>query len=144
MGALGVSSRVQAVCDFFGPANLAHHSGEESGPDSSVRHDASDSPESRLLGGPILESKDAARRASPVTYITKDDPPFLIVHGDKDNVVPIGQSKELHAAIQKAGVGSTLMIVPGAGHGPEVLTPDVIRAVVTFFDKHLKGAAATR
>jgi acetyl esterase/lipase len=134
----GASSRVQAVCDFFGPANLLTIAAQ-SGPDTAIQHDAPNSPESLLLGGPILDRKDAARRASPVTYITKDDPPFLIVHGDKDNVVPLGQSKELHAALQKGGVDSTLMIVPGAGHSPEILTPEVIRAVVAFFDKHLRN-----
>jgi acetyl esterase/lipase len=139
----GVSSRVQAVCDFFGPANFLTIAAQ-SGPGSTIQHDAPDSPESLLLGGPILDRKDAARRASPVTYITKDDPPFLIVHGDKDNVVPVGQSKELHAALQKAGVDSTLMIIPGAGHSPEILTPEVIHAVAAFFDKHLKGGAAIR
>jgi dipeptidyl aminopeptidase/acylaminoacyl peptidase len=50
----------------------------------------------------------------------------------------------LHAALQKAGVDSTLMIIPGAGHGPEILTPETLRAVVTFFDKHLKHGTAAR
>jgi acetyl esterase/lipase len=137
----GVSSRVQAVCDFFGPADLLTMA-PQSGPDSTIQHDAPNSPESLLLGGPILERKDAARRASPVTYITKDDPPFLIVHGDKDNTVPVGQSKELHEALKKAGVDSTLMIIPGAGHGNGILTPETLRAVADFFDKHLKNGAA--
>ena len=139
----GVSSRVQAVCDIFGPANLLTIAAQ-SGPDSTLRHDAPDSPESLLLGGPILERKDAARRASPVTYITRDDPPFLILHGDRDTTVPVGQSRELHTALQKAGVDSSLMIIPGAGHGPEILTPETLRAVVTFFDEHLKRGAAAR
>jgi acetyl esterase/lipase len=139
----GTSSRVQAVCDFFGPANLLTIA-EQSGPDSTVQHDAPNSPESLLLGGPILERKDAARRASPVTYISRDDPPFLIVHGDKDNTVPVGQSKELHEALKKAGVDSTLIIIPGAGHGAGVLTPETYRAVAAFFDKHLMRAAPAR
>jgi pimeloyl-ACP methyl ester carboxylesterase len=139
----GVSSRVQAVCDIFGPANLLTIAAQ-SRPDSTIQHDAPNSPESLLLGGPIRDRKDAARRASPVTYITKDDPPFLIIHGDRDTTVPAGQSRELHAALQKAGVDSTLMIITGAGHGPEILTPETLQAVVTFFDKHLKRGAAVR
>jgi acetyl esterase/lipase len=139
----GVSSRVQAVCDFFGPADLLTMA-EQSGPDSTIQHDSPSSPESRLLGGPILESKQAARLASPVTYVTKDDPPFLIVHGDKDNVVPVGQSKELHEALLKAGVDSTLLVIPGAGHGRGILTPETDRVVTTFFDKHLKRSEAVR
>jgi acetyl esterase/lipase len=139
----GVSSRVQAVCDFFGPADLLTMA-QQSGPESALQHDAPNSPESRLLGGPILDRKDAARRASPVTYITSDDPPFLIVHGDKDNVVPVGQSKQLHEALKKARVDSTLLIIPGAGHGRGILTPETDRAVATFFDRHLMRAAAAR
>jgi acetyl esterase/lipase len=138
-----VSSRVQAVCDIFGPANLFTIAAQ-SGPDSTLQHDAPDSPESLLLGGPILDRKDAARRASPVTYITGDDPPFLIVHGDKDTTVPVGQNRELHASLRKAGVDSTLMIIPGVGHGPEILTPKTLRAAATFFDKYLKRGAAAR
>ena len=60
----GVSSRVQAVCDIFGPANLLTIAAQ-SGPDSTIRHDAPDSPESLLLGGPILERKDAAPSRQP-------------------------------------------------------------------------------
>ena len=116
----------------------------QSGPDSTIQHDAPDSPGSLLLGGPILERKDAARRASPVAYITRDDAPFLIVHGDKDTTVPVGQSRELHAALEEAGVDTTLMIVPNAGHGPEILTPETLRATVTFFDKHLKHGTPAR
>jgi acetyl esterase/lipase len=137
----GVSSRVQAVCDFFGPADLLTLA-EQSGPDTTLKHDAPNSPASLLLGGPILEHKDEARRASPVSYVTNDDPPFLIVHGDRDNTVPIGQSKELHEALQKGGVDSKFMVIKGAGHDASILTPETVRAVLEFFDKHLKGSGA--
>ncbi|MGD0807773.1 MAG: alpha/beta hydrolase [Anaerolineales bacterium] len=54
--------------------------------------------------------------ASPVTYITSDDPPFLIIHGDEDGTVPVEQAKILNEKLTKAGVSSTLVIVQGAGH----------------------------
>jgi len=54
--------------------------------------------------------------ASPVTYITSDDPPFLIIHGDKDGTVPVEQATILNERLAKAGVPSTLVIVKGAGH----------------------------
>ena len=64
-----VSRCVQAVCDIFGPANLLTIAAQ-SGNDSTIQHDAPDSPESLLLGGPVRDRRDAARpRASPVTYI---------------------------------------------------------------------------
>jgi pimeloyl-ACP methyl ester carboxylesterase len=55
--------------------------------------DGPDSPEARLIGGAIPSNQDKARAASPVTYITKDDAPFLIMHGDKDPLVPTAQAR---------------------------------------------------
>ena len=45
------------------------------------------------IGGPVQENKEKARKASPLTYVSKDSAPFLIMHGDKDNTVPLGQSE---------------------------------------------------
>jgi acetyl esterase/lipase len=134
----GTSSRVQAVVDFYGPADLTRM-GAMSGPDSKIDHDAPDSPESRLLGGPVQQKKELAAKANPITYISKDDPPFLIVHGDADPVVPLGQSELLHAALKKAGVESELVVIKGGGHGGAgFATPDLQVKIAGFFDKHLK------
>lgn len=110
---LDVSSRVQAVCDWFGPTDFIQMNRFPEG----QNHNAPASPESRLIGGPILENKDKARRANPITYVSKDDPPFLIMHGDKDRVVPINQSELLAEALKSAGVKVTFHVVGGAGHG---------------------------
>jgi len=131
---LNVSSRVQAVCDYFGPTDFTQMSRFP----SRIRHDAPDSPESKLLGGPVRESKKAAQRANPITYVTKDDPPFLIVHGDKDQSVPHNQSRLLYEALKKADVQVKFHTVKGAGHG-RFNSPEVDRMVDDFFDKHLKG-----
>jgi acetyl esterase/lipase len=129
----GVSSRVQAVCDFFGPTDFAKMSSFW----TTMDHDAPDSPESRLIGGPVQERPELVRRANPITYVTKDDPPFLIVHGDKDPLVPHHQSQMLYEALQKAGVDATLYIVRGGGHGG-FKDPQVDLLVANFFAKHLK------
>jgi len=129
----GVSSRVQAVCDFFGPTDFTKMSSFP----STMKHDAPDSPESKLIGGPIQENKDKVRRANPITYVTKDDPPFLIVHGDKDPLVPHNQSEILLDALQKTGVEATLYTVPGGGHGG-FKDPQVEILVAEFFNKHLR------
>ncbi len=116
------SSRVQAVVDWFGPTDFLHIGDAE----SDIRHTAPDSPESKLIGGPLLENKDKAAKASPITYVSKDAPPFLIMHGDKDRTVPFNQSERLYAALKKAGVEVTFVPVKGAGHGfsgPEAITP---------------------
>lgn len=132
------SSRVQAVCNYYGPTDLLKM-GEQSGSSSRIDHDATDSPESRMLGGAVQEKADVARLASPITHVTKDDPPFLTVHGDSDPVVPVQQGKSLHEALQKAGVESELYIVKGGGHGG--FQDDALPGQVTeFFRRTLKAA----
>jgi acetyl esterase/lipase len=128
----GISSRVQAVCDFFGPTDFTKMSSFW----SMMNHDAADAPEARLIGGPVQESKDKVQRANPITYVTKDDPPFLIVHGDKDPLVPHNQSELLRDALQKAGVAASLYTVAGGGHGG-FRDPQVDVLVTEFFRKHL-------
>jgi len=116
------SSRVQAVVDWFGPTDLLHIGDAE----SDAHHNAPDSPESKLIGGTLLENKDKAAKASPITYVSKDAPPFLIMHGDRDRTVPFNQSELLYAALKKAGVDATFVPMKGAGHGfggPEAITP---------------------
>jgi acetyl esterase/lipase len=129
----GVTSRVQAVCDFFGPTDFSKMSSFP----STMKHDAPNSPESRLIGGPIQENPDKVQRANPITYVTKDDPPFLIVHGDKDPLVPHNQSEILYDALKKAGVETTLYTVQGGGHGG-FQDPQVDVLVTQFFRKHLR------
>jgi acetyl esterase/lipase len=133
-----VSSRVQAVVDWFGPTDFTLMA-QQSGPRSVLQHDAPNSPESRLLGGPLLEKRDAARTANPLTYIDKNDPPFLIMHGDDDQVVPLGQSVILAKALIDAGVEVTMKTIPGAGHeGPQFRTAESQRLIEEFLLRELK------
>lgn len=126
-----VSSRVQAVVDWFGPTDLT-----QMGKGPRIDHDSPNSPESRLLGGVPAQMKEKAAAANPITHVSKDDPPFLIAHGDKDDLVPPSQSKLLYEALQKAGVTATLNIIEGAGHG--FRTPEATKQAEAFFEKHLK------
>jgi len=129
------SSRVQAVVDYFGPTDFLKMS-EFPG---RINHDAPDSPESLLIGGPIQQNKDKAARANPITWAGAGDAPFLIVHGKEDPLVPVNQSELLAAALEKAGVPVKLHIVAGAGHGGrEFRAPEVRRMVRSFFDQRLK------
>ncbi|UCG57772.1 MAG: alpha/beta hydrolase [Phycisphaerales bacterium] len=136
------SSRVQAVCDWFGPTDFTQMD-KHSLDGSSLIHDAPNSPESLLVGGPIQEEphRSAARKANPITYVTKDDPPFLIMHGDKDMLVPLHQSELLHDALTKAGVVARLYVVKGGGHGlrgGEDRSEKLFEIAADFFDRHLK------
>jgi acetyl esterase/lipase len=132
---LDQSSAVQAVVDFFGPTDFLQIN-RQAGEDSRLDHDAPNSPESRLIGGPVLDNPDKAKHANPITYISAGDPPFLIMHGEEDHTVPIGQSELLDAALQKAGVSSTFRRVPDAGHG--FGGPEIARTVRSFLDERLK------
>jgi dipeptidyl aminopeptidase/acylaminoacyl peptidase len=74
----------------------------------------------------LLENRDKAAKASPITYVAQGAPPFLIMHGDRDRSVPFSQSELLYAALKKAGVDATFVPVKGAGHGfdgPEAIAP---------------------
>lgn len=133
-----LSSRVQAVCSWFGPSDFLQMD-EQAGGRGRLRHDDANSPESRLIGGPIRENPEKVRRANPITYIQPDAPPFLLMHGDQDFVVPLGQGELLHEALKEAGVQSTLVVVEGGGHGfggPQMR--ELTSRVVEFFSTHLR------
>ncbi len=135
----GVSSRVQAVVNFYGPSELLTMDAQ-SGANSKMKHNAPDSPEAKLLGGPIQEHKERARQASPLHYISPDDAPMLIVHGDSDPLVPVKQSEVFFAALKKAGVDASLYIVKSGGHGG-FNDPEVDRQVTGFLNRVLKAPA---
>ncbi|MBL8111829.1 MAG: alpha/beta hydrolase [Acidobacteria bacterium] len=138
----GQNDRVTCVVDWFGPSNFVTMAGQ-SLPCSTIDHSAASSPEGQLLGCAPPSCPETARRASPVTYVSPDDPPFLIVHGTNDCTVPPGQSQELHDALRAAGVDSTLVLIPGAGHGGAPFT-DATRLpqLEAFLDAHLRAPAS--
>ena len=91
-----------------------------------------------LIGGPA-DNTARALAASPMNYISKDDPPFLIIHGDEDSTVPVSQSRLFAAALKAAGVDVTLDVVEGRGHGTG--GPRFKPMIKEFFDKHLSKSA---
>ena len=132
-----VSSRIQAVVDCFGPTDFLQM--DEHRIEGGMVHNIPDSPEAQLIGGPIVENKEKAAKANPITYITKDDPPFLIIHGDADPLVPHHQSELLETALKKASVPVSFYTVKGGGHGG-FRDPNVPRITKEFLDKYLKQA----
>lgn len=125
------SSTVQAIVDYFGPADLtADLSGVDPKGISAML---------KLLGGDGPDLDARKRAASPTTYITADDPPFYIVHGDRDRLVPLNQSQILHQRLQQAGVGTQLTVIPGAGHGGlQFVEPARLDAISRFLDMNLR------
>ncbi len=136
-----VSSRVQAVCDFFGPADLRRIP-QYLASGMSGAFGRADSPESRLLGGPVTANLVRAATASPAAYASPDDPPFFIAHGDQDPIVPHDQSMALFEALKHAGVHVHFHTVLGGGHGHGFGGPEFDRMIQTFFDRWLKGDAS--
>ena len=127
------SSRVQAVVDWYGPTDFLTVGAKDT--------------RTNLLGGDPQENKDKAVKASPMTYVSKDAAPFLIMHGDKDSTVPISQSGTFAQALQQAGAEATFVIVKGAGHGGPLFTSsENLKLIEDFFSKHLttSGAGQTR
>ncbi len=125
---LEYSSRVQAVVSMFGPTDLT------------VQFEGGYEGASRVFDG-----FDAAL-ASPVTYVSAEDPPFLMLHGDTDKLVPIEQSQILLAALQAVGVPAELVTVINAGHSfkpvdSKTINPsrkEITQMVVEFFEFKLK------
>ena len=140
-GGSQVSSRVQAVVDFYGPTDFLQMDALALA--GGMQHNPADSPESQLIGGPIQDNRDQVARANPITYVTPDDPPFLILHGDRDPLVPVGESDLLFQALRSAHVNVIFHKIVGAGHGgPEFELAPVRAMVLAFLDQHLKPPAA--
>ena len=129
-----VTSDVQAVCDWFGPTDFLRMNDTP----GKMDHNAPDSPESLLIGAPIQENPDKVKMANPITYITGDEPPFLIMHGDQDSTVLHSQSVLFDAALRKQNVDVTFFTVEGAGHGGPKFE-EHLHLVEEFFNKHLKN-----
>ena len=127
------SSRVQAVVNYFGPENFLTMVTQP----STVDRTTPDYPEALLIGGRVQDMPEAAKLASPVTYISKDDPPFLTAHGTKDPLVPFAQAEELHAELKKVGASSVLITMKDSGHG--FGSPELDSLVRRFLDKHLRS-----
>lgn len=136
------NSRVQAVVDYYGPTDLLKMN-EHAGVLGTMDHDAADSPESKLLGGPLQQQVNLAKQASPLEYVTADDPPFLMIHGDEDPLVSVKQSQQLHAVLKAAKVQSELVVILGGKHGP-FREPENLNRVKTFFDSTLQGKKSGR
>ena len=131
---LDQSSAVQCVVDWFGPMDFLHWGEPPVIADRTNRASSA----SKLLGGPVSTHLDAARSAGPVYFVDKESAPFLIMHGDADPLVPLQQSQELDAALRKAGVESTLVVLPGAGHGGrDFIQPEHMQQLTAFLDAHL-------
>lgn len=142
-GHLDQSDRVQAVIDIYGPADFStvvQQAAEDKNVKNIFDFNTPSDPYSSLIGTK-LDDKAKADAVSPVHYVSKDSPPFLILHGTHDTLVPYAQSVQLEAALKAQSVPVWLQTLPGSGHGgPAFGKPAVVQLMQAFFDKHLRGA----
>jgi acetyl esterase/lipase len=133
VGTAGELPKIACVANFCGPANFLTFPGKGSIIDPEKPGTAI----TKLFGGPMSQHLDAAKAASPVTYVSSDDPPFLHIHGSADTLVPYAQAEEFDAALEKVGVSSTLLTGKDAPH--VFFSADLLSKMRVFFDKHLQG-----
>lgn len=139
----GYSDRVQAACDLFGPVDLPALMEEDCRQfqDPDYRwHTVAETHAGALLGGPEEGMKARAREASPSLQISPTMCPILILHGDRDALVPCAISEDFYRRIVRAGLGdrADLYILKGAGHGTREFFQPAVRELITgFFDRIL-------
>ena len=133
------SSRVQAVCDMSGPSDILQFYEAVSNSNERIARIDRSSIE-QFLGGSVEQNRAKAIAASPTTYVSKDDPPFLIIHGEEDMTIPVSQSEVLASKLKAAGVQVTLIMAERRGHG--VGGPRFAPEITAFFDEHLKPGSA--
>jgi acetyl esterase/lipase len=135
---LDQSSSVQAVCWYAGVSDMSKMAlipGYE-------MWRSADSGVGRLIGGAVLENKEKADAASPIHYVSSHSAPFILFHGDKDELVPLDQAISMRYALSKVGVEAELHVLKGQGHGsPQFTTPETGKLVMAFFDKYLKPSS---
>ncbi|MBX9949876.1 MAG: alpha/beta hydrolase, partial [Candidatus Obscuribacterales bacterium] len=135
IGTSGASSNVQAVVAWCGVGNLATlHA--QAGKEDQLDYDSDNAPVSMFLGGTAKNKPEAAKAASPVTYLKPGlKVPCLIMHAVNDPVVPFAQSQELYDAWKKTGAPATLESVKSDQH--IFISVPTMMSVIDFFQKTL-------
>ena len=132
---LDQSSAIQCGIDWFGPADFPGYNANL--PTAMVQRENPNSVLAQLFGGPVSEKLELARRASPVTWVTKNAAPLLIMQGTNDPLVPLDQSQRLYEKLKAVGAPVTLDIIEGAGHGgPQFTTVEKLRTIFEFLGKN--------
>ncbi len=124
-GHLDQSSRVQAVVDLFGASDFVYRSRNQPS-----KTEDPQGPVYKLLGGAVTQNLAKAKRASPICHLTADDPPLLIVHGEKDDTVFPDQARRMNEAYKKACLDVSLVMLPDAGHGGSGFSEESVRQAI--------------
>ncbi|WP_437973343.1 alpha/beta hydrolase [Sorangium sp. So ce295] len=126
------TSRVQAVINFCGPTDMAAFFASATTPDAIAEMHGRLDP---LFDGPPPERADLVRSASAIHHVDARDPPFLLMHGARDELIPFALSEAMHRALLRAGAPSVLVPVAAWGHG--FRGAEIDRRVLAFLDRYL-------
>ncbi|MBA3859036.1 MAG: lipase [Cyanobacteria bacterium PR.3.49] len=141
VGVTGQSSEVHSIVDWCGLGNLQSQH-EQAGESDQLDFDSPKAPFTLFLGGTAKEKPELAKAASPVTYLKPGfKVPALIMHAEKDPVVPFAQSQELYEAWKKTGAPVELKPIESDQH--IFISVPTILTVIEFFDKHLGSQSKT-
>ena len=135
------SSKVQAVVAVYPPTDFIDFVNADVGIVSYVTEYLGVHMGGRIQRTPQSEEVLLYKEASPTSYVTEDDPPFLLFHGDADNVVPFSQSEIFEAELSKKGIPVNFIRVPGGGHNADFIesnVPEHLDTIVKMFDRHLR------
>lgn len=139
-GNLECSSTVISVIDHYGPSDLTMM-GEDTNSIPGVMElfGTATAPEARLLGFIPGENPEEAAKANPITYVRKETVPFLIMHGDGDTRLGIGQSRRFYEALSGVGADVEFHVIPGANHaGPEFLADEANAVALEFLERTVR------
>ena len=125
------SSSIQAACPWYPPTNLSTFKYKDA-------EESAASMESLLLGYNIMRNIKEAYNSSPVSKVTKDAPPFLIIHGINDQTVPFEQSEELYDKLIENGCDADLIALEGADHADlQFFQDELWDRIIEFFKTKL-------
>jgi acetyl esterase/lipase len=135
---LNQSSAIQCGVDWFGPSDFPAY--DPNLPTAMVQRENPDSVIAQLFGGIVSQKLELAKRASPMTWVTKDAAPLLIMQGTQDPLVPLDQSQRLADKLKSVGANVTLDIIEGAGHGgAQFVSQEKLKLIMEFLTKHWAG-----
>ena len=136
---LDQTSAVQGVVDYYGVVDLSDASAEKDRK-LAAANQSNDVPYfafEEFLG--VGYGKAEADKASAIQYVSEETPPFMILHGTEDAVVPMAQSEKLYNTLQKAGIPCEIAVVEGAAHGDDLFYQDEMTDLVLSFLDRLSG-----
>lgn len=131
-------SKVQAACSWFGPSDFNLMDEFPPGVTGAMPGRTAESAQGKLVGGAIAERQDVVAMANPIRHIHSECPPVLLMHGAKDDYVPLASSERFHAALVEHGVQALLHVIKDGHHNAYLWGDQHLQLAKEFFEWHLR------